>query len=86
MGSRPIHVGGNMIITIVSDEKEWDIQADENSSIQNTLKILRERGMLAMQEENIPKTVYSVRKRRSIDTERTYRESGIYQGDILKIR
>ena len=75
-----------MIVTVVAEEKEWDIQADENSSIQNTLKILIERGMLAVSDQNIPQTIYSTRKRRSISTERSYRESGIYQGDILKIR
>lgn len=70
-----------MIVTIESEEKAWDIAADENSSIENTLRILMEKGMVA----GVTGEVYSMRKKRNVDTEKSYRENGIYHGDILKI-
>lgn len=75
-----------MIITIGTEEQEYDIQADEDSSIYNTIKILTEKGMLPFHVEDIPAQIYSMRKRRKIPTESSYRENRICQGDILRIK
>lgn len=75
-----------MIITIETKEKSYDIQADKDSSIYNTLEILAEKGMLLIEGDEIPKYIYSIRKNRTVLTEASYRENGIYQGDILKVK
>lgn len=75
-----------MIITIETEEKSYDIQADEESSIYNTLRILMEKGMLPIEMEEIPQNIYSMRRKRTVSTGVSYRENGIHQGDILKIK
>lgn len=74
-----------MIVTIESQEKEWDIQADDNSNICNALEILAEKGMIPYAKEELPSEIYSMRRKRKISTGKSYRENGIYQGDILRI-
>lgn len=75
-----------MIITIETEEKSYDLQVDEDSSIYNTLQILTEKEMLPFGIKEIPQNIYSMRKKRKISTEASYRECGIHQGDILKIK
>lgn len=75
-----------MIVTIETENKSYDIKADKDSSIYNTLQILTEKGMVSFMVEEIPENIYSVRKRRKISTKASYRECGIYQGDILRIK
>ncbi len=75
-----------MIVTIETENKSYDIKADKDSSIYNTLQILTEKGMVSFMVEEIPEKIYSVRKKRKISTKASYRECGIYQGDILRIK
>ncbi len=75
-----------MVITVEAGKLKYDIMADENSTIQNTLQILIEKSMLPMTEEEIPSRIYSVRKKRDVPVDVGYRENGIFQGDILRIR
>lgn len=75
-----------MIVTIETENKTYDIQVDEDSSINNTLQILAEKNMLKLETNEIPKNIYSVRKKRNVPTKESYRNCGIYQGDILKIK
>ena len=72
-----------MTITISMDQDQYDIMTNPDNSIQGVLQILGERGMLSLQE--VPLLVYSVRKKRYIATEQTFRQAGIYQGDRLRV-
>lgn len=75
-----------MIITVEAGNLKYDVMADENSTILNTLQILTEKSMLPMTKEEIPSRIYSVRKKRNIPVNVEYREIGIFQGDILRIK
>lgn len=72
-----------MTITISREQEEYDIKINPENSIQEVLRILGERGMLSLQE--VPLLIYSVRKKRYIATEQTFRQAGIYQGDRLRV-
>lgn len=72
-----------MTITISMEQDQYDIMTNPDNSIQGVLQILGERGMLSLQE--VPLLVYSVRKKRYIATEQTFRQAGIYQGDRLRV-
>lgn len=74
-----------MMITIEEDGKQYDIKAERDSKIANTLKIMQTRGLLAFPQDELPECVYSVRRQRRIATHGSYGENGIYQGDILRI-
>lgn len=41
--------------------------------------------MLPISMEELPQTVYSIRKKRWIPVNNSYRENRIYQGDVLRI-
>lgn len=74
-----------VIVTIEMGADSYDIQADEQSSILHTLQILAECSMLPISMEELPQTVYSIRKKRWIPVNNSYRENRIYQGDVLRI-
>lgn len=73
-----------MIITILTEKTEYDIMTDSENQIKDTLQILLEKGLLPKKAQEC-REVYSVRRKRMVSVESTYVESGIYQGDILKI-
>lgn len=75
-----------MIITVEAGKSKYDIMADENSTILNTLQILTEKSMLPITKEEIPSKIYSVRRKRNVPVNEEYRENGIFQGDILRIK
>lgn len=72
-----------MNITICNGKEQYDIQTNSDNQVQEVLRILEERGMLSLAE--VPQKVYSERKKRYIETERTFRQAGIYQGDKLRV-
>ena len=74
-----------MIVTISYEKKEYDIMTNPDNSIAQTMKILQEKGMIPASDGE-PAQIYSVRKKRTVPANVTYRESGIYQGDILRIK
>ncbi len=75
-----------MTITVEAGALSYDIMVDENSTILNTLQILAEKSMLPITKEEIPSKIYSVRKKRNVLVNAGYRENGIFQGDILRIK
>lgn len=74
-----------MVITISCGTNSYDIKTSSENTIVDTLRILEEKGMI-MDENGIPEKIYSVRKKKNISTNATYRECGIYQGDILRLK
>lgn len=74
-----------MIITITSNEKDYDIMTSPNNCILDTLHIMEESGMLSWGDTE-PEYIYSQRKRKYVPTKLTYSENGIYQGDWLKLK
>lgn len=74
-----------MIITFHCGKNDYDIMTNQNNVIRDTLEILQDKGMLFF-EDSMPQQIYSVRKRKNISVDSTYKKGGVYQGDILKIR
>lgn len=74
-----------MIITIRNGRESYDIQADTDSSIENTIRIMIEKGLLSLDIDRLPEKVYSVRRKRRIAIGSSYREAKIFQGDIIRI-
>ena len=68
-------------LTIEEENGErMDIRVNEEHKIADTLKILCENGILTDTGERF---LYTMRKRGRVYTDMSYREAGIYSGDIL---
>ena len=61
------------------EEKEVTVSVDDGQAIAQTLRVLKEAGVFRAGTE----TVRSMRTKERIATENTYRDSRIYNGDIL---
>lgn len=84
-GHRPQGEYEIMMITIEENGKQYDIKAGRDSKIENTLDIMKKRGLLSFHGADMPEQIYSVRRQRRIPVQCSYRENGIYQGDILRM-
>ena len=73
-----------MMLTIslrnLAEDKNVTVTVDEEQKIEGTLKILSEAGIINGME---CQTVRSMRNKNRIHVEQTYKESHIYNGDIL---
>lgn len=63
-----------------AEDRMVTVTVDEEQNIKGTLKILSEAGIINGMD---CQTVRSMRNRNRIHVEQTYRESHIYNGDIL---
>ncbi len=61
------------------EEKEATVSVDDGQVIGQTMQVLKEAGIFPKEA----KIVRSMRTKERIPTESTYRESRIYNGDIL---
>ena len=65
-------------------EREIDIQAEDTQQIRRTLEVVSEAEGLCRSFERRP--VFSLRRRRFINPFLSWREAGIYNGDIILLR
>lgn len=71
------------MITISQGKTCYDIKANPDNTIVEVLQVLRDTGILSFNE--LPEQVYSLRKKRAIYSNKTFRQAGIYQGDSIRI-
>lgn len=64
-------------------EREIDIQAEDTQQIRQTLEVVSEAEGLCRSFE---RPVFSLRRRRFINPFLSWREAGIYNGDIILLR
>ncbi|MGN0305128.1 MAG: hypothetical protein ACI4D2_03120 [Lachnospiraceae bacterium] len=69
----------------VHTKKAYDIMADREQRIKTTVRVLQETMPEIFDGIEEPVNVQSERTKRRINIEKTYREAGIYQGDILRL-
>lgn len=74
-----------LTITLIDKGKDesFDLIVNEDQKIEDTLRILREKGMLDTADGN-----YSLKSQRSglsIKKEEAFKQAHIYQGDVLEV-
>ncbi|MGN1196441.1 MAG: hypothetical protein ACI4TA_02455 [Acetatifactor sp.] len=69
----------------VHTQKAYDIMADREQRIKTTVRVLQETMPEIFDGIEEMVNVQSTRTKRRINMEKTYREAGIYQGDILRL-
>lgn len=62
-----------------------DIMVNPDQKIVDTLRILEENNILSMDEDMEKILVKSERKKRYINSRLSYRQAGIFNGDLLQI-
>lgn len=62
-----------------------DIMVNPDQKIIDTLKILKENNMIPMDENLNEVLVKSQRRKRVINSQLSYRQAGIFNGDLLQI-
>lgn len=72
-------------ITFTNKEKAVDLLVDNGQKIINTIQIIGENGDLEMDSMDTVRYVKSLRKSRWISVYESYKEAGIYSGDMLNI-
>lgn len=76
--------GNDMLtLTIKKEDKSVDIMVNEEQKIRNTISVLIESDMFKM--EQCDYVVQSARMGKKIDPSCSYRDSHIYNGDVLSI-
>lgn len=71
------------MITISQGQTCYDIKVNQDNTVKEVLHVLRDAGILSFNE--LTEQVYSVRKKRTININKTFRQAGIYQGDSIRV-
>lgn len=74
-----------LTITVLKTNHSYDIQVNHEQKIKDTLEILKENLIPELADSGAILNVRSLRTKRRINTELTYRQIGIYEGDNLVI-
>ena len=71
------------MITISQGQTCYDIKVKQDNTVKEVLHVLRDAGILSFNE--LTEQVYSLRKKRTININKTFRQAGIYQGDSIRV-
>ena len=76
-----------MTITIIQKsegrKRRIDIQVNEDQKIIDTLQVLFQAGLFHIEDLNLVRRIYSERNRQFVNTQLTYKQALIFNGDIL---